>query len=51
LEDEGKNEVDTVTATERTLDEPGDWATMPKVLKLVVHGPNNIMLVDELIYR
>ena len=51
LESAEKNEVYTVTATERTLDEPGDWATMPKVLKLVVHGPNNIVLVDELIYR
>ena len=49
LEDETDNEVYTVTA--RSLGEPGDWATMPKVIKLVVHGPDNIVLVDELIYR
>jgi len=51
LEDESTAEMQTITASERMADEPGDWATMPKVLKLVVHGPDNMVLVDELIYR
>ena len=51
LEEEQKTEMQTITAVERRIDEPGDWATMPKVLKLVVHGPHDVVLVDELIYR
>ncbi len=50
-ENEEKNEIKTMTTSERRDDESGDWATIPKVLKLVVQGPKNIVLIDELIYR
>jgi type II secretory pathway pseudopilin PulG len=50
-ENEEKNEMLTVTAMERQNNEPGDWTTMPKVLKLIVMGTNKEILVKELIFR
>ena len=51
LENEQRNDIKTLTASAWSSDEPGEWTTMPKVLKLVAHGPDNMVLVDELIYR
>jgi prepilin-type N-terminal cleavage/methylation domain-containing protein len=52
-EQEEKSEMFTLTATEQRHDdnESGDWTTIPKVLKLVVFGTKNEILVNELIFR
>jgi prepilin-type N-terminal cleavage/methylation domain-containing protein len=52
-EQEEKSEMLTLTATEQRNDdnESGDWTTIPKVLKLVVSGTKNEILVNELIFR
>ena len=46
-----QNEMQTLTARGRISDEPGDWSAIPKVLKLVVRGRGDVILIDELIYR
>jgi len=51
LENEQRSERRTITASGRLMDGPGEWVTMPKALTLVVHGPKNTVLVNELIYR
>jgi hypothetical protein len=51
LENEERNERHTLTTSEWSLDEQGDWTTIPKVLKLSVYGTNNTQLINELIYR
>lgn len=51
LENEEKVEMQTLTASERRSNEAGDWTTIPKALKLIVHGPKQSVLVDELIFR
>jgi Asp-tRNA(Asn)/Glu-tRNA(Gln) amidotransferase C subunit len=51
LETETNDEVYTIAASRYREDEPGHWTTMPKVLRLIVHGEKNMVLVDELIYR
>jgi hypothetical protein len=51
LEDGARDKVHTVTAARRSFDEPGHWAAMPRILQLIVYGPDNILLVNELIYR
>jgi prepilin-type N-terminal cleavage/methylation domain-containing protein len=53
-EHEEKNEMVNLTATEHRENETGDsgdWATMPKVIKLIILGTKNETLVDELIFR
>ncbi len=51
LENEEEIELQTMTASESGVHEIGDWTTMPKVLKLIVHGPKQEILIDELVYR
>jgi prepilin-type N-terminal cleavage/methylation domain-containing protein len=52
-EQEEKSEMLTLTATEQRNhdNESGDWATIPKVLKLVVSGTKNEILINEVIFR
>jgi prepilin-type N-terminal cleavage/methylation domain-containing protein len=50
-ENEDKTEMQTLNVTDRLDTEPGDWATIPKALKLIVLGTKNEVLVNELIFR
>jgi prepilin-type N-terminal cleavage/methylation domain-containing protein len=50
-EHEEKTEMFHLTATEQRDNESGDWAALPKVIKLIVSGTKNETLVDELIFR
>jgi prepilin-type N-terminal cleavage/methylation domain-containing protein len=52
-EQEEKTEMATLTAKEQYNynNESGEWTTIPKVLKLVVFGTKNEILVNELIFR
>ncbi|MDR2437893.1 MAG: hypothetical protein LBE12_00800, partial [Planctomycetaceae bacterium] len=52
-EQEEKTEMLTLTATEQHNydNESGEWVTMPKVLKLIVFGTKNEILINELIFR
>jgi hypothetical protein len=52
-EQEEKSEMLTLTATEQRdrNNESGDWTTIPKVLKLIVSGTKNEILINELIFR
>jgi prepilin-type N-terminal cleavage/methylation domain-containing protein len=52
-EQEEKTEMATLTTTEQHNynNESGDWTTIPKVLRLVVSGTKNEILVNELIFR
>lgn len=51
LENEEKIELQTMTASERRSNEIGDWTTLPKAIKLIVHGAKQEILVDELVFR
>jgi prepilin-type N-terminal cleavage/methylation domain-containing protein len=50
---EEKSEMLTLTATEQhdRDNESSDWTTIPKVVKLIVYGTKNDILVNELIFR
>lgn len=50
-DEEEEEETKTVSATERPGGRAGEWMTMPKVLKLAAYGRNNMILIDELVYR
>jgi hypothetical protein len=51
FENESRDEMRTIEASTWRNDEMGHWITMPRVLRLLIHGPDNIVLVNELIYR
>ena len=51
LENEADEEMQTISASAWNDDEPGHWSTMPRVFRLLVHGQDNTVLVNELIYR
>jgi prepilin-type N-terminal cleavage/methylation domain-containing protein len=52
-EQDEKTEMFKLNATEQhnNNNESDDWATVPKVLKLIIYGTKNEILVNELIFR
>ncbi|MDO5554806.1 MAG: prepilin-type N-terminal cleavage/methylation domain-containing protein [Planctomycetia bacterium] len=48
---ENKEEMQTLSLTSTSLTTSGHWTATPRVVKFIIHGTANNVLVNELVYR